>query len=82
MYDPYNPLHEPIPKVPFHQPGLGGMLSKPFPSGHPLQWQNAMRYAAVPAAAGFLVAKVMNKNPLLYMIGGAVVGVATLVQLR
>ena len=24
MYDPYNPLHEPIPKVPFHQPGLGG----------------------------------------------------------
>ena len=24
MYDPYNPLHEPIPQVPFHQPGLGG----------------------------------------------------------
>lgn len=24
MYGPYNPLHEPIPKVPFHQPGLGG----------------------------------------------------------
>lgn len=24
MYDPYNPLHEPIPKVPFHQTGLSG----------------------------------------------------------